>query len=523
MEKWVRYGECPVEQLKESTLNALAVLIHRDTENLEKVNLPDRSRDQIRVFLDEFDVRLEDGESDWRKSVSRRLMVKNALRCSGMAKIMGQVIEATLNKKWIANDEQRDRAFEYLSGYLEEDDCRLEKTETGVRVQIRDADVSGSAGSIEASPQTENLDLLPTVGSAGGNPVVESRSSTSLVGSLDVNGKRIFISHAHLDAELVKCLVELLESCGAPHGSVFCTSQSGQGVPAGTNLIRCLREVISSVDVVIVVSTDNFWRSPACICELGAAWVLDKHVVPLLVPPLSYDEALRGVLEKETLAVRVNDELEIAGMLEEVWGLLDLGRPSYQRWNVKIADYLERISPLVEVEGDSLQGAEGQSEDLVLKGLRDGEIVTRHRTKNATTLNGAHTLMLKVENAGSSVVRDVEVELVFPFDSGNEIRVFEGGEEYRILDGALPARYFDPGSPVSILPQRQDSGQTMIVQRVKKIEAGQTERLIGMRVRFKSRQPHPGHRIPVEYTIGSSAGSSSGSFDLVWSSRDRPQ
>src|SRR5262245_59010999 len=44
-----------------------------------------------------------------------------------------------------------------------------------------------------------------------------------------------------------------------------------------------------------MVITPAYYESAFCLCELGATWIMGSEAMPLLVPPLDYDD-LKAVL-----------------------------------------------------------------------------------------------------------------------------------------------------------------------------------------------------------------------------------
>ena len=106
---------------------------------------------------------------------------------------------------------------------------------------------------------------------------------------------KIFISHASKDSEVVEEIIELLETIGVESNQIFCTSFEGYGIELGENFLDTIKNELSSDSMVLFVLSKNFYASPVCMCEMGAAWVLSKEHIPLVVPPLSYSD-IKGVL-----------------------------------------------------------------------------------------------------------------------------------------------------------------------------------------------------------------------------------
>ena len=102
--------------------------------------------------------------------------------------------------------------------------------------------------------------------------------------------KKIFISHATKDKEIVEELIDLLETIGISSTQIFCSSFEGYGIPLGGNFLDTIKEELSAEVLVLFVITNNFYDSKVCLCEMGAAWALSKEHIPIVVPPLSYSD-----------------------------------------------------------------------------------------------------------------------------------------------------------------------------------------------------------------------------------------
>lgn len=102
--------------------------------------------------------------------------------------------------------------------------------------------------------------------------------------------KKIFISHSSKDNLIGQEIINLLQLIGINHEKIFYTSSAGYGIPLGENWVQTLKREISGGSFVITLLTENYFQSEICLCELGAAWVLSKKHIPILVPPLSFKE-----------------------------------------------------------------------------------------------------------------------------------------------------------------------------------------------------------------------------------------
>ena len=103
---------------------------------------------------------------------------------------------------------------------------------------------------------------------------------------------KIFISHAVKDKEVASALVRFLNQVmDMPDGTIFCSSIPGEGIPGGENFVQYIkRELISDNVIVLPLLSQNYLRSLFSVCELGAAWGLERKWIPLMLPPLQHSD-----------------------------------------------------------------------------------------------------------------------------------------------------------------------------------------------------------------------------------------
>ncbi|MBY0207076.1 toll/interleukin-1 receptor domain-containing protein [Paenibacillus cucumis (ex Kampfer et al. 2016)] len=98
---------------------------------------------------------------------------------------------------------------------------------------------------------------------------------------------KIFISHASADRELVNPLMDLLQTQFDLRRENFFNT-SDQQLRVGGNWVEQIRNGMQEADLIMPIFTPSYFQSVFCLCELGAAWVNEENLVPLIVPPLTY-------------------------------------------------------------------------------------------------------------------------------------------------------------------------------------------------------------------------------------------
>jgi hypothetical protein len=122
------------------------------------------------------------------------------------------------------------------------------------------------------------------------NQIIQPSSSTT---NSTIN--KVFISHSSTDKELVEELVDLLDNLGLSHNHIFCSSIQEYGIELGENFLERLKNELDSNVLVLFILSDNFYKSPVCLCEMGATWISTKAHIPIVIPPLDFKD-IKGVI-----------------------------------------------------------------------------------------------------------------------------------------------------------------------------------------------------------------------------------
>jgi hypothetical protein len=94
---------------------------------------------------------------------------------------------------------------------------------------------------------------------------------------------RLFISHAHRDADIARRLVDVITAnLDVPDGELRCTSVPGYQLDLGTMAPDVLRRELGSALCVIALLTPSSLGNDWVLFELGAAWANIKVSIPLL-------------------------------------------------------------------------------------------------------------------------------------------------------------------------------------------------------------------------------------------------
>lgn len=100
--------------------------------------------------------------------------------------------------------------------------------------------------------------------------------------------KRIFISHSSKDKKYGDSIEKLICGLNIKDDQLIYTSHPLHKIPLGKKIYDYLRENINDQVFIIILWSNNYLESPACLAEMGAAWVLQTKSISLFTPDFSF-------------------------------------------------------------------------------------------------------------------------------------------------------------------------------------------------------------------------------------------
>ncbi len=184
--------------------------------------------------------------------------------------------------------------------------------------------------------------------------LVETESFHNIKEVLTMKQKspKIFISHSSQDKDIVTCFVDFLEDIGLTEDQIFCSSVPGYGVPLDEDIYDYLKQQFQDYALhVILVLSDCYYKSVACMNEMGAAWVLQNKYTTLLLPGFEFHE-IKGAINPRRIGLKLDSGL--AEIKEKLGQLKDsltqefgLEKISDVRWERKRDAFINAISQSV--------------------------------------------------------------------------------------------------------------------------------------------------------------------------------
>lgn len=156
---------------------------------------------------------------------------------------------------------------------------------------------------------------------------------------------KIFISHASMDLKYIEPFVELLADIGLTNDNLFCSSVPDYAIPLNQDIYDYLSSLFRDYKLYVVfMLSNNYYESPVCLNEMGAAWVLKSEYTSILLPGFEYRE-IKGAVNPNRIGMKLDDEEELLKKrLGELKNLISkefgISVPD-MRWEKKRNDFIE--------------------------------------------------------------------------------------------------------------------------------------------------------------------------------------
>lgn len=98
----------------------------------------------------------------------------------------------------------------------------------------------------------------------------------------------IFISHSSSDKKYGDALRNFIIGLGVKDEQLIYTSHELNGIPMDKNIYEYLRENFDNKVFMIILWSNTYLESPACLNEMGAAWVTQSDYTNVYVPDFKF-------------------------------------------------------------------------------------------------------------------------------------------------------------------------------------------------------------------------------------------
>ena len=112
--------------------------------------------------------------------------------------------------------------------------------------------------------------------------------TTKIEETMNKSLKKIFLSHSSADKKYGNALRTLLLGIGIKNSQLIYTSYPANKIPVGENIFDYLRENIDSNVFVLILLSNHYLESVACLNEMGAAWVVKSDYLCFYTPDFDF-------------------------------------------------------------------------------------------------------------------------------------------------------------------------------------------------------------------------------------------
>lgn len=105
---------------------------------------------------------------------------------------------------------------------------------------------------------------------------------------------------------------------GVAKDDIVFTSQPGYDIPSGVNIFDWLKDRLTEDTFVIYLLSDNYYKSIACLNEMGAAWIAEKEHRTLLIPGFDVNNHnfLNGAIDPREKVVFIDKKESITEFVD---------------------------------------------------------------------------------------------------------------------------------------------------------------------------------------------------------------
>lgn len=200
---------------------------------------------------------------------------------------------------------------------------------------------------------------------------------------------RIFISHAHHDQAYVKELVDIIKAVGYK-GELICSSYPGHDLPQDVNIYDYLREQLQHKVWVVYILSKNYYQSAACLNEMGATWVLQRHYTTILLPNFEFS-SITGALDPRRSAFKISDKQGLNVFKSNLTTSFGLENPNDNIWESARDEAIKKMNTLAEeerkkgtspsrVELDHVRPKNSKQATVVLRFINDHDYTAEFHT-----------------------------------------------------------------------------------------------------------------------------------------------
>jgi hypothetical protein len=157
--------------------------------------------------------------------------------------------------------------------------------------------------------------------------------------------KKLFLSHSSEDAKKIAPFIDLIHIIGVQENQIFFSSNPAYGVDLGENIFERFKKELNNDIFALFILSENFYKSPVCLCEMGAVWIKSNKQIPILIPPFDFKD-VKGVFPN-SLGFKINDKDQLNSLKVEIEKYFGLTSIHLSRWEKKRDEFLTKVNALL--------------------------------------------------------------------------------------------------------------------------------------------------------------------------------
>ncbi|MFN2261965.1 MAG: toll/interleukin-1 receptor domain-containing protein [Psychroflexus sp.] len=129
---------------------------------------------------------------------------------------------------------------------------------------------------------------------------------------------QIFISFSSKDINILNPFVNNILKLGlnfTPE-NINCTGIENSKPKNGEDFKKWIKTKLSVSDVILILISKDYKSSEVCMNEMGAAWALDKKVIPFLIEPINFKNV--GFIHNTSQLLRINDTKDLFSLSDDL-------------------------------------------------------------------------------------------------------------------------------------------------------------------------------------------------------------
>lgn len=239
---------------------------------------------------------------------------------------------------------------------------------------------------------------------------------------------KIFISHSSKNANYGEAMVELLTAIGIKDEEIIFTSNDAYGIPIGQNIFQWLKERINEKPYVLYLLSAEYYKSVACLNEMGAAWVTESKHAMLFTPDFKLDsyEFQSGAIDPREIGFFINNGDKILAFIESLRA--DFSISSNQ---VLISQRIKAFLEKVNLKTDKAKESPIRESIRVQNAEKNNiETATHNKGDERKTHSGHAGTDKFLSDLLNNKLRDEEVILLHYITENARYKLFTGWQEH---------------------------------------------------------------------------------------------